>query len=78
MHVGHLKIVGMLLETGGVQNSVNQADIDGLTPLNYACQVKIIEILLAIDGIRVNQADNKGATPLSFACFACSISVIRK
>ena len=75
-HGGDLNKVNELC-TNGIQ--VNQANENGTTPLNIACQnghSKVVEILLAVDGILVNQADDDGFAPLNIACWEGHLKVV--
>ena len=59
------EIVEMLIHAGA---NVNQANRDGLTPLQYASRsvhTKIVEILIRA-GANVNQANRDGLTPLHY------------
>ena len=56
----------------GIQvNKESVVENEPETPLYAAlCNgyLKVVGMLLAVDGIQVNQADNKGWTPLNIAC----------
>ncbi|EFY84180.1 ankyrin repeat-containing protein, putative [Metarhizium acridum CQMa 102] len=62
---GHIETIQMLLEKG---TDVNQADVDGKTPLMLAGihdQEETIKVLLESPGINVNAVDKDGRTAVS-------------
>ena len=66
---GHTAVVELLLAKDGVD--VNQANKEGVTPLNaasYHGHTAVVELLLAQDGVDVNQANKDRETPLNYAC----------
>ena len=69
---GNTAIVHLLLQTEGIENSLNQPKTDtGVTPLIIACQnghSNVVSLFLKVKGIEVNHQRKTGATSLFFAC----------
>ena len=67
----------MLLAVDDIQ--VNQAESDGITPLNIACSEghsKVVKMLLTVKGIHINQATNNGITPFMRAVSISRIDIV--
>jgi ankyrin repeat protein len=76
---GHAEICQMLLDKGADVNQRSEGMVFdsggssvGITPLIYACQnghLKVVNVLLAVDGIDVNYRKDNGSTALYTACY---------
>ena len=83
---GHAEICKMLLGKGADANQRSEGmvlesgySLVGITPLIYAGQnghLKVVNVLLAVDGIDVNQRKDNGVTALYNSCYHGRFDVV--
>ncbi|KAF4677941.1 hypothetical protein FOL47_008045 [Perkinsus chesapeaki] len=60
-------------------SAANMTDVDGMTPLHWACDRSQVEVcsLLLDKGANVNAKDSEGETPLSYACLVGEAAIVK-